>query len=146
MNKKMKTAYSLTIVIITLIVVGGIIYQNYETTPLVNIHGINLVVNEPTNSKLEIEGNVLLPSSTFTIKSSSFFEYKLNITNYNTVTEYVKSVTTNTPGFQIPTTYLSESLPLSISPGESKILDVTVATPTGSYSGPVNIIVNVTTS
>lgn len=142
----MKTAYSLSIVIIVLVIVGGVVYQNYTTTPLVNVHGINLVVNEPPNSKLQIIGKVLLPSSTFTIKSSSFFEYQLNITNYNTVTQYVQSVTTNTPGFQVPTTYLSESLPLSLSPGESKILDVTVATPTTSYSGPVSIIVNASTS
>ncbi|MCL4343544.1 MAG: hypothetical protein JRN26_07325 [Nitrososphaerota archaeon] len=142
----MKTAYSLAIVIITLVVVGGVIYQNYMTTPMVNVDGVNLVVNEPSNYKLQIVGKVLQPSSTFTIKASSFFEYELNITNHNTVTEYVRSVTSNTPGFSVPTTYLSESLPLSMAPGESKILDVTVATPTVSYSGPVNIIVNVTTT
>ncbi len=142
----MKTVYSVAIVVLTLIVVGGIIYQNYETTPLVHVNGVNLIINEPQNSKLQIIGKILLPSTTFTIKSSSFFEYELNITNHNTKTMYVTSVTTNTPGFQVPTTYLSQSLPLSILPGESKILDITVATPTTSYSGPVNIIVNASAS
>lgn len=142
----MKTAYSLAIVIITLVIVGGIVYQNYETTPMVNVQGINLIVNEPQNAKIQITSKVLLPSSTFTIKSSSFFEYELNISNHNTVPIYIESVTTNTPGFQVPTTYLSQSLPLSVEPNTSKVLDITVATPTTSYSGPVNIIVNATVS
>ncbi|MGC8558868.1 MAG: hypothetical protein ACP5NC_07775 [Nitrososphaeria archaeon] len=142
----MKTAYSLAIVIITLVVVGGIVYQNYETTPMVNVQGIKLIVNEPQNAKIQITSKVLLPSSTFTIKSSSFFEYELNISNHNTVPIYIESVTTNTPGFQVPTTYLSQSLPLSVEPNTSKVLDITVATPTTSYSGPVNIIVNATVS
>jgi len=142
----MKTAYSLAIVIITLVVVGGIVYQNYETTPMVNVQGIKLIVNEPQNAKIQITGKVLLPSSTFTIKSSSFFEYELNISNHNTVPIYIESVTTNTPGFQVPTTYLSQSLPLSVDPNTSKVLDITVATPATSYTGTVNIIVNATVS
>ena len=138
----MKTVYSVAIVVITLLVISGLIYQNYVTTPLVYVNGINLIINEPQNSKLLITGKVLLPSSTFTIKANSFFEYELNITNYNNKTMYVTSVTTNTPGFQVPTKYLSQSLPLSIPPGQSKTLDVTVETPATSFSGPVNIIVN----
>jgi len=142
----MKTAYSLAIVIITLVVVSGIVYQNYETTPMVNVQGIKLIVNEPQNAKIQITSKVLLPSSTFTIKSSSFFEYELNISNHNTVPIYIESVTTNTPGFQVPTTYLSQSLPLSVDPNTFKVLDITVATPTTSYTGTVNIIVNATVS
>ncbi|MDP8023690.1 MAG: hypothetical protein ACP5FU_04145 [Nitrososphaeria archaeon] len=141
-----KDVFTLTAVVAILLIISGVIYQNYVTTPEVYVKGINLIVYQPPGTGAVIVGHVLQPSSTFTIKADSFFDYELNITNDGKVPIYVQSVTTNTTGFAIPTTYLSQSLPLEVSPGQSKTLYVTVATPSVSYSGPVNIIVKVTTS
>jgi len=141
-----KDVFTLTAVVAILLIISGVIYQNYVTTPEVYVKGINLIVYQPPGTGAVIVGRVLQPSSTFTIKADSFFDYELNITNDGKVPIYVQSVTTNTTGFAIPTTYLSQSLPLEVSPGQSKTLYVTVATPSVSYSGPVNIIVKVTAS
>ncbi|MGC8664623.1 MAG: hypothetical protein ACP5SE_03015 [Nitrososphaeria archaeon] len=141
-----KDVYTLAAVVAILLIISGVIYQNYVTTPEVYVKGINLIVNKPAGAGAVIVGKVLQPSSTFTIKANSFFDYELNITNEGKTAIYVQSITTNTTGFAIPTTYLSQSLPLQVTPGQSKTLYVTVQTPSTSYSGQVNIIVNVTVS
>ncbi len=141
-----KDIFTFAAVVAILLIISGVIYQNYVTTPEIYVKGINLIVNQPRSTDALIVGHVLQPSSTFAIKANSFFDYELNITNNGKAPIYVQSVTTNTTGFAIPTTYLSQSLPLEVSPGQSKTLYVTVETPATSYSGPVNIIVNVTAS
>jgi len=87
-----KDIFTLAAVVAILLIISGVIYQNYVTTPEVYVKGINLIVYQPPGAV--IVGRVLQPSSTFAIKADSFFDYELNITNEGKVPIYVQSVTT----------------------------------------------------
>ncbi len=129
------------IVLITALLFYGI-YYSYVTEPLVTVTSISVTLNGGASSYVKVDGKSLAGVPPITIKSSSFFEYVINFTNTANSTVYVTAVYTNTKGFSIPTTYLSQSLPYAIPPRGTRTLDVTIETPSSSYSGPMSIIIN----
>lgn len=129
------------IVLITALLFYGI-YYSYITEPMVEITGISVTMNGGPSGYIKIDGKSLAGAPPIRIKASSFFEYVINFTNTANRTVYVTAVYTNTKGFSIPTTYLSESLPYAIPAGSTRTLDITVETPSFSYVGSMVIIVN----
>ncbi len=137
----MKAIYSALLVALILFGTVYVIYENYQSSPNVSITAVNLNVQLPKGVKLSIETRLLIDNQS--IKASSFFGYMLNFTNDGNQTIYVDNISTNSPGFSISSTYFSQSLPMSVSPGTYKVLYVAVQAPPSGYQGPVNITVGI---
>jgi len=135
----MKAIYSTVIVVIITLVFIFAVYQSFTAAPSVQVTSLKLNVEGPEDG-LTVSEKPLV-SSPFRIRSLSFFGADLNFTNNGNKTVSVITITTNMSGFSISSTYFSESLPLSLSPGQTKTLYVAVETPSFSYSGPVNLTV-----
>ncbi len=135
----MKAIYSTVIVVVITLLFIFAVYQNFTAAPSVQVTSLKLNVEGPEDG-LTVSEKPLV-STPFRIKSLSFFGVEMNFTNYGNKTVSVDTITTNTKGFSISSTYFSESLPLSVSPGQTKTLYVAVETPSTSYSGPVNLTV-----
>jgi len=140
----MKALYSSLIVGLVTLGFVVVIYQNYVSTPMVNVTGLGTDIvyqgNAPSASGVIVTVHPLVDVP-FGVKASGFFGVEMNFTNPGNRTYYVENIETDTPGFSVSNNYFSESLPLSVGPGSSKTLYVAVQVPSGVYSGPVNLTV-----
>jgi len=140
----MKALYSSLIVGLVTLGFVVVIYQNYVSTPMVNVTGLGTDIvyqgNAPSESGVIVTVHPLVDVP-FGVKASGFFGVEMNFTNPGNRTYYVENIETDTPGFSVSNNYFSESLPLSVGPGSSKTLYVAIQVPSGVYSGPVNLTV-----
>ncbi|MGC8636384.1 MAG: hypothetical protein ACP5T5_05100 [Thermoprotei archaeon] len=141
----MKGAYVL--VVATLITLGFAlaVYQNFQTSAVTTVTSVNALIVSKGMSAFQVEASPVIPTP-FSVKAQGFFAVRLTFNNTGNRTVYVDNIAADTPGFTISSSYFSESLPLSVPPGTSRVLYVAVQVGPSQYAGSVNLTVAVSYS
>jgi hypothetical protein len=125
--------------VVLIIFIMGVIVAFYEVDKLtsqaaaINITGVNYEVSGCSFSSFTGNGGIFNAGDQATFASTWHYSGFLGFGSCT-----INSVSTDTPGFSL----VSSNAPLIINGGSTQTLSVTVSTPSSSYTGVLDVIVN----
>lgn len=149
MRRKLVIAVGVIILLI-IILIGLTVLESYNNVynnvyipylppaPVNHINYINIRIYY--TSALSNYLQVTPLQTSFNVPVDSDFYLTLEVqSNAILLTHYITNIYTNTPGFSISN--INPSTPISISPGQTLYIQLTVQAQTSNYNGPICIVV-----
>jgi hypothetical protein len=129
----------MVVVVIVIIAILAVAALVAITSGVVKVTAVNYDINY-TGASSDYFGTATTTAAGFTADSGQDITYAITLTNGDTLTHTVNSISLETSGFTLVS--VNPSYPFTVSQGGNVSIALTIQVPSGNYDGPLGIMIS----